>query len=116
MQDLLVNYGISGAQILSVVGAVIIVLFAIYHLITDLISTPQEAMKRVVGIAVFAGFLLLMYVMASDEISNTFAKAKYADVTPSNMKLITAGLGTAMWLSAIALGSWIIMEIGNLFR
>ena len=116
MQDLLVNYGISGAQILSVIGAIIIALFAIYHLITDLISTPQEAIKRVVGIAVFAGFLLLMYAMASDEIAGTFAKAKYSYLTPSNMKLITAGLGAGMWLSVIALGSWIIIEIGNLFR
>jgi len=116
MQDILVNYGISGAQILSVIGAIIIALFAAYHLITDLISTPQEAMKRVVGIAIFAGFALLMYMMASDDISGTFAKAKYADITPSNMKLISAGLGAGMWLSVIALGSWIVMEIINLFR
>ena len=116
MQDLLVNYGISGAQLLTVIGAIIIALFAVFHLISDLISTPQEAIKRVVGIAIFAGFALVLYMMASDEIAGVFAKAKYADITPSNMKLISAGLGTAMWLSVIALGSWVIMEIVNLFR
>ncbi len=113
MEEFVVNTGIPAAVILTLVAAGLAFLFSV---IQSLMS-PKQAIKSIIAIALLVGIIFFVYTTASGDIAGTvFERATYADVTPNLLKYVTTGIVVSLVLIAVAVVSWVVLELINLVR
>jgi len=113
MEDFIVNTGIPAAVILTLVAAGLAVLFSVLQSLFN----PKQAIKSIISIAVLLGIIFLVYSTASGDTAGTvFEKATYADVTPGLLKYVSTGIIVSLILIAVAVVSWVVLELINLVR
>lgn len=112
MQSFMVDYGIYLAQFLVLVAAVLAIVFPIVYTLRN----PKESAKTIIGIAIFAVILLVLYMTASDEIAGRFKASEYSYVTPGIMKLVSFSVVSGILFTVVTFLLWIGMEIVNAFK
>lgn len=113
------NFGLTGAIALTIIAAVAMVLFGLYHIVTNF----RASLMGLIGIAVLAGIFLVAYSTDSGEVTkyiqpsiDKFKDAGNGTLSTNNLKFIGGGISTVGILLAIAVGSFVIAEIRNLFK
>lgn len=112
------NFGISGAIFMIAVAFIALVGFGLYHIATNF----KSSVKGLIGVGILAVIFIVAYATASSEITPYLQGAvdNYtaggATFTPDNLKLISAGITTAIALTLVAGGAFVFSEIRNFFK
>lgn len=112
MQEFMVNIGIPLSQFLVVAAAILAIVFPI----VQTLRSPKESARTIIGIAIFAVILLVLYMTASDEITGRFLASEYSYVTPGIMKLVSFSVVSGILFTAVTFLLWVGMEIVNAFK
>lgn len=116
MESILTDFMIPIAIWMTVIAAAIAFLFSIGYTIVNLIHSPGETIKGLLGVLAFIVILFFIWQLVPVEMGGMFAAAKYNHITESVMRLIEAGIYVSLGLSAFALGSIFLAEVVNTFR
>ncbi len=107
------NFGLKVAILLTVLAAVIAVIFGIINLAKG----PKGSLKGLMLVGGLAAILLISYLIASPETSGTLAeKVEKFQLTDGIMKFVSAGLTATGILSLLAVGAVVLSEIRNIFK
>ena len=114
------DFGLLVAGFLALVAALGMLVFGLYHVA----SNPKGSMKGIIGFGILVAVFVISYSMSSGEPGNSVlarSVAKFAEsgngvITPANLKFIGGGITTAIVMTALAIGAFIITGIGNLFK
>ncbi|MEM9823951.1 MAG: hypothetical protein AAF985_22895 [Bacteroidota bacterium] len=107
------NFGITAVRFLVVATFVIMIVFGLYHVLTNL----KGSMKGILGFVVLLAIFGISYATATSETSDNFVKLfEKFDVTDGASKFITAAINTGLALCAIAGVSFVISEVRNFFK
>lgn len=107
------NFGLYAAIGLCVLAAIAAVLFGIYHLVTNL----KQSLKFVLALAVVLVIFFVGYSMADPDMTGAIQKTiEEFDISESTSKFIGGALIMTVILAVVALASFIIFEILNLFK
>lgn len=85
--EIIGTIGIPLAIVLIVLALVLSLAFPIFNMVTNI----EAAKKSLMGIGIMVGIFILAYVTSSSELPSYAAKA---NVSPSQFKMISAGLNT----------------------
>ncbi len=98
---------------LLVICAVIAVLWALYHMITD----PKGAVKGIVALVVLGALFFALYSSSEAESAGIVGKAAETfDVSENSSKIISAGLKSTLILAGLAVAAFVVSEIRNFFK
>ncbi len=107
------NFGLVASIALIVLGALAMVGFTLYQLVTD----PKGAMKGIIGIAIVLAIFGITYATAKPETFEAIVNAeKEFNVSPGASKFITGSITSALALMAIAAIAFVGSEIRNFFK
>jgi len=113
MEEFIVNSLIPASIVLTLIAAGLTLLFAVLQSLFD----PKGAIKGIISIAILAAIIFFVYSTASGQIQGTvFETAKYADVTEGLLKYVSTGIVASLILIAVAIVSWVVLELINLVR
>lgn len=98
---------------LTIGGFVLILLFAIYQTAMGLASDPGTTSKGLIGFAVFAVVLFILYSVASGDKTGVFKASQYKDLTGQVMKFVTFGVFSAIVFAVFAALSALVLEVIN---
>ena len=104
------NIGLSGAIALLVVAAAAWLLFSIYQVAKN----PKGSMKSIIGFGALLVLFFVLYSMADGDVSSPLYE-KFG-ITPTQSKLISAGLSTTYIALGAALLAFVFSEVRNLFK
>ncbi len=116
MEDFVVNYGINISLGLVGICLALVLLFGVWQLIVQLTNSPGEAIKSILGFALLAVIIFVVYSTASSEATGVFTLPKYDGVTDFVHKYTTAGILVSGILITLAFGLWVVMELVNLVK
>ncbi len=109
------NLGLGLTIALVAIAAVAAVLFGLFQMI----SSPKNSLKGIIGIAVIIGLFFLLYSSASTDFDSVIGKKimqpKFA-VTENISKMISGGIKTTAILAIGAFVSMVLLEIYNIFK
>jgi len=112
------NFGLYGAIALTIIAAIAMVVFGLYHVVADF----KGSIKGILGFAVLLVVFFVAYSTASTDVSpyiqgaiENFEKGG-AEFTDQNLKFISGGITTTLVLVAVAALSFVISEVTNLFK
>lgn len=103
------------AYILLILSLVLLIGFALYHMITD----PKGAKKGLLSVLFMAVVLLIAYFLASDKLPTFLGAQKFIDdgtITPSIMKWIDTGLIATYIVLGISLLSLVYASVSKLIK
>lgn len=108
------NAGLYGAIILTVVAALGMLIFGLYHMLSNF----KTSLKGIIGFAVLIVVFLIAYSTASGTPEGIVADAveKSGTITANNLKFISGGVTTALVLIGVAALAFVLSEISNLFK
>ncbi|MEZ4985551.1 MAG: hypothetical protein R2795_11025 [Saprospiraceae bacterium] len=110
------NFGILAAGFLTIVSAAGMVLFGLFHVL----SNPKASMKGIIGVAVLAVVLFLFYNMAQGTadhdsiqgaIENYQTSAEGRFISEGNLKWIGGAIRLGILMSLLAFVALIVMPI-----
>ena len=104
------NIGLSGAIALLVIAAAAWLLFSIYQVAKN----PKGSMKSIIGFGALLVLFFVLYSMADGDVSSPLYE-KFG-ITPTQSKLISAGLSTTYIALGAALLAFVFSEVRNLFK
>lgn len=116
IQDFFTQYAIPASQLLIIIAAALILLFGLLSTIFNLVYSPKETIKGLIGAILLVGLVFAMWTVSSGEIDGIFKTAKYSHVTENVMKIVTTGVWTSGVLIVGALAVTVLTEFVNLFR
>jgi uncharacterized protein involved in high-affinity Fe2+ transport len=103
------------AYILLIFGAGVAILFALFHMVTDI----HAAKKGLMAFVFLGAVLLIAYLLASDEIPQFIGVQKYIDngtLTPMVAKWVDTGLYLTYILLGLAIISIVFSSISRIFK
>jgi len=107
------NVGLWLAMILAGVTAAVALIFGLLQLVTN----PKGSIKILIGLAVLAVVFGIFYATSEVETTGSIVKAAADfEVNDSTSKLISAGIKTAIGLSAVSVLAFIGFELRNAFK
>lgn len=112
MQEFMVNIGIPLAQFLVVATAILAIVFPVIYVLRN----PKQSMRTIMGIAIFAVIMLILYFTASSEITGRFLASEYNYVTEGIMKLVSFSITAGILFTVGAFLLTIVMEVMNAFK
>ncbi len=116
MEDFFVNYGITAAIWLTVIAAGLAVLFAIIYTISNLIFSPGETIKSLLGIILMLVIIFVVWTMVDGDRSGIFQAARYSNITDGVMRLVETGIISTIIFAGIAIVAIFLMELFNIVR
>lgn len=109
------NFGLTGTLVLAVVAAASMVLFGLYHILTNF----RNSLKGIIGVVLLAVVFIIGYSMASGEPDHgaiAEAAQKAGGLSDNQMKFISGSITTAVALVAIAALAFVLSELRNFFK
>ena len=109
------NAGLYGALALTVIAAVAMIFFGLYHIASNF----KGSAKGIIGFAVLVAVFLISYSTSSGEAEGLIKEAvdkAGSDITPNNLKFISGGITTALVLIGAAALAFVLSEIRNFFK
>lgn len=109
------NIGLYGAIVLCILCAASIVLFGVYHAV----SNPKGAMKFLIGLGVLIVIFFIFYAMADPvtvEDGKLFDVIQKFEITEGVNKFISGALSTTLTLAVVAAAAFLLSELRNLFK
>lgn len=109
------NAGLYGAIVLCILCAAAILLFGVYHTVTN----PKGAMKFLIGLGLILVIFIIFYSMATpvtEGDGRLFTIMQKFEITDGANKFISGALSTTLVLAVIAVAAFIFSEIRNLFK
>ena len=98
---------------LLVVCAVIAILFGIWHMVTN----PKGAMKAIIALGILLALFFALYSTSEPETSGIVANAvEKFNLTAGQSQFIGAALKSTLILGGIAVLSFIVSEVTNIFK
>lgn len=98
---------------LLVVCAVIAILFGVFHMVTN----PKGAMKAIIALGILLILFFALYSTTEPETSGIVANAvEKFNLTGGQSQFIGAALKSTLILGGIAVLSFIVSEISNIFK
>lgn len=84
----------------------------------QMISSPKGALKGIIGIAALAGIFFIIYssVDPSMDSAGVLKEVENFDVSDKASKFISGALITTIVLSLLALATFVVFEVINLFK
>jgi len=84
----------------------------------QMVSSPKSALKGIIGIAALAAIFFIIYssVDPSADSAGVMKEVANFDVTDRQSKLISGALITTIVLSLLALATFVVFEVINLFK
>ncbi|MDD4756177.1 MAG: hypothetical protein PHG29_08860 [Prolixibacteraceae bacterium] len=110
-----INTNLFWAYILLIFGAGVAILFALFHMVTDI----HAAKKGLMAFVFLGAVLLIAYLLASDEIPQFIGVQKYIDngtLTPMVAKWVDTGLYLTYILLGLAIISIVFSSISRIFK
>ena len=104
------NIGLAGAIALLVVAAAAWLLFSIFQVIKN----PKGSIKSIIGFGALLVLFFVLYAMADGDVSSPLYE-KFG-ITPTQSKLISAGLSTTYIALGAALLAFVFSEVRNFFK
>ncbi len=104
------NIGLSGAIGLLAVAAAAWLLFSIYQVAKN----PKGSLKSIIGFGALLALFFVLYAMADGDVSSPLYE-KFG-ITPTQSKLISAGLSTTYIALGAALLAFVFSEVRNFFK
>ena len=114
LESSIFNFGLSAAIFLIVATAVAMIGFGIYQVLSNF----KKSAKGLIGLLGLIAVFVIAYATSSGEATGEIGKAveKAGGISSSNLKFISAGVTTALIMSAVAFGAFIIAEVRNFFK
>jgi len=107
------NLGLQATGVLLIICAAAMILFGIYHVITN----PKGAIKGIIGVAVLVILFFILYSMAVPETSGIVGNAASDfNLTDVQSKIISAALRSTLIIGALAVLAFVVSEISNFFK
>jgi hypothetical protein len=103
------------AVILTVLGAVVAVGFAIYKFVTGVIDNPKSAIKPGISIAIIALLVIVAYSMSSDTIP-VFLGADNFDISPAESKWVETFIYSMYLLVGFNVLALVYSEVSRIWR
>lgn len=103
------------SYILLFVSVALLVIFAVYQMITDF----QAAKKGLVSMVFIGGIFLISYLLASNELPNFLGAQRFIDagvITPTIMKWIDTGLIGSYIFLGLSIASIVYASVSRLFK
>ncbi len=109
------NLGLTLTIALVAVAALAAVVFGLIQML----SSPKNSLKGIIGVAVIVAMFFLFYSSADSDLTSAIGKTimnpKYA-VTENISKMISGGIMTTAILAGLAFAAMILLEIYNIFK
>ena len=86
------------------------------YTIANLIFSPAETIKGLLGVIVMLGILLVSWIVSTGDQSGIFQAARYSDVSVEIMRMVEAGILATIIFAGIAVASIFLMELFNIVR
>ena len=107
------NAGLYATLGLLVVCAAAAVLFGIYHMVTN----PKGAIKAIIALAILLVLFFALYSTSEPETSGIVANAvEKFNLTGGESQFISAAIKSTLILGGIAVLSFIVSEVTNIFK
>lgn len=112
------NFGLYAAIVLTILAAIAMVAFGLYHVSSNF----KGSARGIIGFVVLAGVFVISYATASGEADSYIGaaiekiSASGGEVTPNNLKFISGGITTALILTGVAGLAFVVSEIRNFFK
>lgn len=98
---------------LLIICAVVALLFGIWHMVTN----PKGAMKAIIALAILLVLFFALYATSEPETSGIVANAvEKFNLTAGQSQFIGAALKSTLILGGIAVLSFIVSELTNIFK
>ncbi len=104
------DFGLQTARVLTGLGAILILLFGLYHTATN----PKSAIKFILGIALVAIVFAIAYNMAGGEVKESWTTD--FGVTPGISKFVEGSIFTTLALIGITVAIFVLGEVRNFFK
>ncbi len=107
------NNGLYLTLVLLVICAAAAVLFGIWHMVTN----PKGAIKAIIALAILLVLFFALYSTSTPETSGVVANAvEKFNLTDGQSQFISAALKSTLILGALAVLSFVVSEVTNLFK
>lgn len=109
------NFGLYGALVLAVVAAAAMVLFGLYHILTNF----RSSFRGIIGVAVLVVIFIIAYSLASAEPETTSiaeSAQRAGGISENQMKFIGGSILTVLVLLGLATAAFVLSELRNFFK
>lgn len=109
------NFGLRGALVLTAAAALGMILFGLYHILTNF----RSSIKGILGVVALIAIFIVGYSMASAEPETTAiaeAAQKAGGISDNQMKFIGGAITTSLVLVGLGVAAFILSEIRNFFK
>lgn len=113
------DLGISGAIALSILAAIAMVGFGLFHIATNF----KGSMKGIIGFGILIAIFGIAYATADTSLTPTlenaiskFETAQNSQISEGTLKFMSGGITTMLALIGIAVAAFVISEVRNFFK
>lgn len=113
------NFGLKASQALVVIAALGMLIFGLFHILTNI----KGSLKGIIGFAALLAVFFIAFNMASGEVEpfikgavENFEGSQGVTMTAGNLKFIGGGISTAIILAGVAAAAFVLSEIRNFFK
>lgn len=112
-EDAAINFELYSGIVLLIIGAIVLVGFGLFQTL----SNPKGSIKGLIGFGGLALVFLVIYLTSTPETVGSLAETRTEfNISDSQTKLITGGIGLAVILSIGAALAFFYSEVRNLFK